>query len=176
MRSQYVFTFAYRFRTGFYALLGLFSGVLMVIMPFRFFALLMLALPLLVWALGLWGVFVALKQRSRRKNYLAKLIISLLLISGAGLIFWKIQWRDVILWYLLAAYIFYSAWQLWRPVLARGVEKQVLWRSIGSLTAAVFGAFLLFMPRSDLALAVRILGGFLIVWGVFQLLLPSPRE
>ena len=176
MRSQYVFTFAYRFRTGFYALLGMISGLLMVLLPFRFFTFMMLALPFIVWGMGLWGLFVALKQRSGRKKYLSKLIISLLLISSAGLVFWKIQWRDVILWYLLAVYIFYSAWQLWCPVQARGVEKQVFWRWLGGLTAAGFGVFLLFMPRSDLALAVRILGGFLIAWGLFQLLLPSPRE
>ena len=92
------------------------------------------------------------------------------------LVFWKFQWRDVILWYLFIVYLVYSAYQLWQPVRARGVAKQIFWRSLGGLTAAGFAVMLLLKPRSGLSEALMLLGGFLICWGTFQLLLPAPRE
>lgn len=173
---QHVFSFAYRFRMGVYALLGIISGILMVLFPYQFFGLMMWFLPYVVWIIGLYFLAIALRLRSRLRRYMRELVISLLIISSAGLVFWKIQWRDVLLWYLMTSYVFYSAYQVWLPVRARGVKKQQFWRWLGGLTAAGFGVFLIFMPRSGLSEAVRIAGGFLIAWGVYQLLLPAPVE
>ena len=174
--SQSVFSFAYRFRMGCQALAGIIAGIFMLLSPYRFFGLMMWLLPYIVWAIGLYYLAVALRLRDRLRKYMKELIMSLLIISSAGLVFWKIQWRDVLLWYFMAFYVFYSAYQLWRPVRARGIDKQQFWRWLGGLTAGGFGFFLLFMPRSGLAEALRILGGFLICWGFYQLLLPPPRE
>ena len=176
MQSQSVFTFAYRSRMICHALLGIVFGAGMIFLPYWLFGVMMFLLPYGVWAAGLWQIVKALKLHSQRKNYVRILLCGLLLVAGAGLVFWKFQWRDIILWYLFTLYLLYSAYQVWRPVRARGVAKQIFWRSLGSLTAAGFAVLLLLKPRSGLSEALTLLGGFLIAWGIFQLLLPAPRE
>jgi uncharacterized membrane protein HdeD (DUF308 family) len=176
MQSQDNFSFAYRWHVTVLALLSIAIGLGLALLTDKFFNILIVLLPYLVWANGLWRVIMAVKKRSWRKRYRGTFILGLLLISGAGLIFWQRQWSSTILWYLLTLYCFYSAYQIWRPVMARCVEKQIFWRTLGCLTAAGFAVFMLIKPRSEFSLALLLVGCFMIAWGIFQVLLPSPRE
>ena len=176
MQSQEHFSFASRWHIAVWALLSIAVGLGLALLTDRFFNILVMLLPYLVWASGLWRVIMALKKRSWRKSYRGTFIWGLMLISGAGAIFWQRQFSGTILWYFLTLYCFYSAYQIWRPVMARCVEKQPIWRTLGSLTTVGFAVFMLLKPRSEFSLALLMVGCFLIAWGIFQLLLPAPQE
>lgn len=154
------------------AVVSLGLGLGMIFFPYRLFGILMTLLPwvLLLSAAGKFAEFIKLRQQ--RKKYFVQLVFSILLTAAGAMLLYFTHWRDIVLWYIFAGYLFVSAYITMRPVWQPGVEKQIFARSLGALTVWGFALLLLFMPRSGLSEALQLLGIFTAAWGVFQLLLP----
>ena len=178
VQSQKVFSASYRLNTIMLALLAILLGGGLILVPGKLFALLAWLLPLLCVMIGivLWAV-PALKQDRRRKSpLLIRLLPGLIFVAGGVLLWFFNAWQSTVLWSLFIVYLLYSSYQTLRPVWARGVEKQIFWRYLGTLTTWGFTLLLFMKPRSELSTALLALGCFAVAWGFFQLLLPPPEE
>ena len=174
MQNSKTFSMSLRFQLMFLAAFSLALGIGLVIWPFIFFGCMVMALPwgllavaLLIWLAGLRGI-----SDWRRKKRLPSLIGGSLFLIGGLLLLHFSHWRDMVLWYIFAAYLIFSAYCMLRPAWLPGVEKQSFARWIGALTVWGFVVLLLFMPRSGLSDALQLLGVFTAGWGAYQLLLP----
>jgi uncharacterized membrane protein HdeD (DUF308 family) len=149
----------------------------LILLPRRVFALMCWLLPCVCVPCGLWNMFRAFQlPRKERWRRFGKFVAGAILLASGILLWVFFQWRTLVMWYVMVLYLAVSAWQNLRPVWARAVEKQIFWRVLGSITVLGFAVVMLRMPGSMLNTALMILGCFMIAWGMFQLLLPTPRE
>ena len=145
----------------------------MLLTPFYTYGVMVTLLPFALLGSGVWLLLRNVMTRPRRVK---RAIIDLLLIIYCCILWIKPAWCDKTLWYCFMLYFVISGYQTLRPVWAKALERQSFWRHLGSLTVWGFALLMLLHPRSALSEALTLLGAFLISWGVFQLLLPSPKE
>ncbi len=159
------------------AALTLLLGAGLLYRPYWVFAWLVALLPPVLLSAGVWLVALgALADRRERGKRRRLLLAGLVLLASGGGLWFEPSWRDAVLWYCFAGWLFYTAFLTIRPALARGVERQVFWRWGGGLAALGLGILMLWKPRSGLSDALLLLGGFALAWGVFQLALPPHRD
>lgn len=176
IESSRIFNTSYRIKLIIWAAAALLLGACMIAWPFAVFRVLIGLLPLSLLAASLLTAFVAFQRKNARKRHRRCWLLAAVLLTSGLLLYHFLQWRDVVLWYGFALYLYISGWQNLRPAWQRGVDMQPIWRVLGSLTVWGFGALMLLMPSSGLSEALQLLGIFTACWGVFQLLLPPPRE
>jgi uncharacterized membrane protein HdeD (DUF308 family) len=176
MSDNRIFTLAYKFETMLWAIGTVLAGVGLLLCPFMLFGLLLEIMPWLMLLIGIWQIFSAWDQKKRRKSYLAKGFAGGVLLIFAILMFCKLEWRDVVLWYCFALLLVISGWHCFMPLRVRAWNRLALWRYLGVFTVWGFACLMLFKPRSGLSDALSLLGVFAAAWGVFQLLLPPPEE
>lgn len=167
--------FNYRWQLLLWACFSLLLGLGFIFSGFAVFGYLVAALP---WILSLTGAFLAISNISRKPGkWKYFLIISgtVICLGGTALFYW-VQLRDVVLWYIFAGYLFLSAYLNMLPAWRPGLEKHAFARCVGGFTVWGFAALLLFMPRSGLSDALQLLGIFTAAWGMYQLALPPCRE
>ena len=171
-----IFTFFYKFTMTSWSLGFLLLGTALLLWPFKIFGMLMQVMPWGILAVAAWSIIYALKQKSRRKAWLGRLLAGLILLAVGSVALCKMEWRDVFLWYCFAGILAFSAWQVVKILRMRLSNKHSLWRYLGALTVWGMVILMLFKPQSGLSDALALLGVFSIAWGVFMLLLPSPEE
>lgn len=172
MQSNSVFTFSYRFRMLAWAVVALLLGAAMLLIPYRTYGITVMLLPWGMTAAVIWRQLLMMNRKKRSKL----IYLNLLLLAVPITLWFKPMWCDAALWYCLLLYLVLSGYHTLRPTWAKALEKQSLWRYLGVLTAWGFAVLLLLRPRSALSDALTLLGFFMIGWGLFQLLLPPPRE
>ena len=176
MQTGKIFTSDYRLKLTLGAAIALLLGGGMFFYPYVIFGYLVGVLPWCLLVLGAFFALNALRCRQRRKSYFPAALLALILLGDGALLLWRPAWCDTALWYIFAGYLLVSAWQVLLPARKPGVEKQTLWRYAGAISVWGFVALMLCKPRSGLSEALMLLGVFLVCWGIFQLLLPSPQE
>ncbi len=176
MSTNPILTPDIRFRQILAALLTILLGLGMIFFPFRLFSYLVSFLPWGLLLSGAWCIVCARGKKRQRTSRIKWLFLAIILLADGLILYYQTQWRDIVLWYLLAFYWFFSAWQLLQPIWHRGVEKQTLARCLGVLPVFTLALLMLFRPRSGLSDALTLQGIFAVGWGLFQLLLPPHRE
>ena len=164
-----------RLQLLFWACFSLLLGLGFIFRGFAVFGYLIAILPWFLSIAGAVWAISAILRKSGKNKYLPMLAGALIFCCGL-ILFYRVQWRDVVLWYIFAGYLFLSAYLNMRPAWRPGLEKHAFARYSGGLTVCVFAVLLLFMPRSGLSDALQLLGIFTAAWGIYQLALPPCRE